>query len=105
MLLRTVMRLTLNLEANSCSEGSLSPRLMTPWVISPRNVSLIQVLDRAVVPEVKSAPFRTGITLIGAFLGFFSAVAFLLTREVWRAKQEDPAIGTRVQIIRSAQFR
>src|SRR5574341_544076 len=83
----------------------VSKQLEAARLDEARNVSLIQVLDRAVVPERRSAPFRTGITLIGAFLGFFTAVAFLLTREVWCAKQEDPRVAVRVQEIRTELFR
>jgi len=83
----------------------VSKQLEAARLDEARNVSLIQVLDRAVVPEVKSFPHRTAMVVIGAFLGFFAAVAFLLVREVWHAKQEDPAIAARVQVIRTELFR
>lgn len=83
----------------------VSKQLEAARLDEAHNVSLVQVLDRAVVPEVRSSPHRMAITLIGAFLGFFTAVAFLLVREVWQAKQEDPAIAARIQEIRTEFFR
>ena len=49
--------------------------------------SIVQVLDPAIVPEMKAKPNRPLILLIGAFVGFFLAIIWAFTKEAFKKSQ------------------
>jgi uncharacterized protein involved in exopolysaccharide biosynthesis len=53
-----------------------------------KDAPLIQVVERAVPPEVKSEPHRARITLIFAFLGWLFACLYVIAREHVRRNPE-----------------
>ena len=48
-----------------------------------RSAPMMQVVDSAVVPDTKSGPPRTVLTLLSAMLGGLLAVAWILGRRTW----------------------
>lgn len=64
--------------------------------------ALIQVVDRAVVPDYKSSPKRGLITLLAALAGFIIAVFVVLFRESLARLQQDPEQGERIHALRRA---
>jgi tyrosine-protein kinase Etk/Wzc len=51
-----------------------------------RSAPMIQVVDPAVVPDTKSGPARTLLTLLFAALGGLTAAGWIYAREVWRKR-------------------
>jgi capsule polysaccharide export protein KpsE/RkpR len=67
-----------------------------------RDGTLIQVVDRATVPEWKSAPKRIHITLITAALCTLAVVGGLVGRHLWRLSMRDPLLAAKARAIGSA---
>jgi tyrosine-protein kinase Etk/Wzc len=67
-----------------------------------REAPLLQIVDRALVPDKKSGPPRTllvlGATLLGAFLG----TVWVLTRNAISTLQQDPVMAKKLQSLRRA---
>jgi uncharacterized protein involved in exopolysaccharide biosynthesis len=60
-----------------------------------KNAVLVQVVDRAVVPEWKSSPKRLLIIAVTAALALLLACFWVLVREAIRRKQQDPGEAAR----------
>lgn len=60
-----------------------------------REGTVIQVLDPAIPPDTKSFPQRSIIVLIGALIGLFGSIAFLVIRELSKASERVPQYGER----------
>ncbi len=56
----------------------------------------VQLVDRAVEPELKSSPKRVLIIAITAVLSFLLVCFFVLFREVIRRKKPDPVEAQRI---------
>jgi tyrosine-protein kinase Etk/Wzc len=63
-----------------------------------KDAAIIQVLDKAVPPEVRSWPKRSLIVLTAALLALFFAVVIVLVSERLKA---DPLLSARLQLLRS----
>jgi tyrosine-protein kinase Etk/Wzc len=78
----------------------LAKQLEAARLDEAKNAALIQVLDRAEVPDRKSGPNRVLITLLGGLAGFGAAListAAQLGLDRW---QSDPEIGLRLDQIK-----
>lgn len=69
-----------------------------------KNPSLIQVLDKAIEPDQRSAPRRTRIVLISAFLAFFVAILWVIVRELAASTGSDPQRNARVLELKRRLF-
>ena len=58
-----------------------------------RSAPMLQVVDSAVVPDTKSGPPRTLLTLLSAFLGGIVAAAWILGRASWRRLSNSLAVA------------
>src|SRR5262249_31474451 len=67
-----------------------------------RDAAIIQVLDKAEIPETRSSPKRSLIVATTALVAFLVAVLIALLAE--RAK-EDPWAMSRLQMLRAQMFR
>jgi tyrosine-protein kinase Etk/Wzc len=62
-----------------------------------RQGAVVQVVDRAIVPDRKSAPKRTLIVLGAAILGLFLGIVWVFCREGLTRLSNDPAERSRVE--------
>ena len=65
-----------------------------------KNAAIIQVMDKAVVPEKKSSPKRGLITVIAFFSTLFLASLWALMREIFDRMQKDSETVLRIQLFR-----
>ena len=65
-----------------------------------KNAAIIQVMDKAVVPEKKSSPKRGLITVITFFCTFFLVSLWALIREIFDRMQKNPETVSRFQLFR-----
>jgi tyrosine-protein kinase Etk/Wzc len=61
---------------------------------------LIQVIDPALPPDKKSAPFRALWALVGGFLGFLFSAAWVFGRFIYRRLEADEEQGRRLALLR-----
>jgi len=66
-----------------------------------RDVSLIQVLDKAVEPERKSKPKRALIVIVSALVAGFITVTWAFVAEALEKARRDPDGSSRLQALRS----
>jgi len=66
-----------------------------------RDVSLIQVLDKAVEPERKSKPKRALIVIVSALVAGFITVSWAFVAEALEKARRDPDGSSRLQALRS----
>jgi len=66
-----------------------------------RDVSLIQVLDKAVEPELKSKPKRALIVIVSALVAGFITVSWAFVAEALEKARRDPDGSSRLQALRS----
>lgn len=67
-----------------------------------RAAPLVQIVDEAVVPDQKSWPPRTLLTVLFAFLGACAGGGWVLARDVWATKMSDPEAAAKWRAIREA---
>lgn len=65
-----------------------------------KDAPLIQVLDKATVPEKKSKPKRSLIVVLATLAAFFIAVIWVFIREITRRVENQPGQAARVQELR-----
>jgi tyrosine-protein kinase Etk/Wzc len=65
-----------------------------------KSVPVIQVVDRASVPDRKSGPFRALWTLLGGFLGFVLSCAWVFISHIYHHLEGDEAQGRRLALLR-----
>jgi uncharacterized protein involved in exopolysaccharide biosynthesis len=63
--------------------------------------SIIQVIDRAVVPDHRSFPSKLIFTVVGGFLGFFFSVILVFTRASLRRIASNPEERERVETLKT----
>jgi tyrosine-protein kinase Etk/Wzc len=67
-----------------------------------REAPLLQVVDRAVVPDKKSGPPRALIVVGAIFLGIVLGASWVITRRAISIWQQDPVIAKRLAVLREA---
>jgi len=67
-----------------------------------REAPVLQIVDRAVVPDKKSGPPRTLILIGGCLLGAFLGVSWVILRGFVSTLQRDPAGATKLEALRQA---
>ena len=65
-----------------------------------RQGSVIQVVDRATVPDARSSPKRTLMVLGGAVVGLVLSTLWVFLTEAWRKVAENPHERSRVETLR-----
>jgi len=78
----------------------LGKQLEAARIDEAQNAVLVQVIDRAVVPEKKSSPKRMLIVLVSAGMAFVLACLGVLFAEALRRKQQDPKERARLALLR-----
>jgi tyrosine-protein kinase Etk/Wzc len=78
----------------------LNKQLEAARIDEAKDAVVVQVVDKAVVPERKSGPHRTTIILLAALLAFLLTSATLLVMESLKRKQEqDPQLRARLALL------
>jgi tyrosine-protein kinase Etk/Wzc len=67
-----------------------------------KDAVLVQVLDKAVVPEKRSSPKRGLVIGISCLLGLVTGVLWVLMRRFWELLRQDPEDASRIDYIRGA---
>ena len=80
----------------------LSKQLEASRIDEAKDAILVQVVDKAVLPERKSAPRRTLIVSVTAVVAFLLACLGVLLMETLRRKQEDPIERARLARLRQS---
>lgn len=70
-----------------------------------REAPVLQVVDRAVVPDRKSGPRRTLLILASCLLGAFAGISWVILKHFIGALQQDPARAAQVEALRQAALR
>ena len=65
-----------------------------------KSAPVIQVVDPALVPDRKAAPFRALWALSGAAIGFFLTVAWVLGSHIYQRMAADEEQGRRLAVLR-----
>jgi uncharacterized protein involved in exopolysaccharide biosynthesis len=66
-----------------------------------KDISIVQVLDKAVEPEGKSKPNRALITILTALVAGFLAVIWAFIREAGQRARQNPEQASRLEALRS----
>ena len=67
-----------------------------------KDFPLVQVLDKAVVPEKKSKPKRSLIVILAVLVAFFLAVIWAFISEAMQRAKEQPEQAVRILALRAA---
>ncbi|WP_260703348.1 GumC family protein [Edaphobacter flagellatus] len=67
-----------------------------------RESPLLQIVDRARIPDRKSGPPRMLLLLAGAFFGIALGVIYVLLRHAFRTMQQDPVMAEQLKALRQA---
>jgi tyrosine-protein kinase Etk/Wzc len=67
-----------------------------------KEAPLLQVVDRASVPDKKSGPQRLLLLMGAAFFGAFLGMGWILFRQVLAQSQRDPVMAKRLEVLRKA---
>lgn len=81
---------------------SLSKQYELARLDEQREGSLIQVIDRATVPEWKSFPKRLNVALATAGVTLFVLALWLMARHAWHLALRDPVTAAKADKLRSA---
>jgi tyrosine-protein kinase Etk/Wzc len=65
-----------------------------------RQGAVVQIVDRAIVPDKKSSPQRTYIVLGAAVLGLFFGVAWAFSRAALNRLSNNPAENSRLEVLK-----
>jgi tyrosine-protein kinase Etk/Wzc len=67
-----------------------------------REAPLLQVVDRAMVPDKKSGPPRMLLILAGCMLGGFAGMSWVILRDFISTLQQDPVKAAQIETLRQA---
>ncbi len=74
---------TKNLETKNSIRLLIEQQLKIKMLASVREDFLVTIIDEPFVPEIKSSPTRSLISIVGALLGFFVATLYVFLRKYW----------------------
>jgi uncharacterized protein involved in exopolysaccharide biosynthesis len=80
----------------------LGKQLEAARIDEAKDAIIVQVVDKAVVPETKSSPRRTLIVLVTAVLAFVLSCVGVLLMQSLRHRQEDPSERARLAQLRQS---
>jgi uncharacterized protein involved in exopolysaccharide biosynthesis len=78
----------------------LSKQFEIAKIDEAKEAPLIQVVDKALVPEQKSKPKRALIVILATLLAFFLGVLLAFVREASERARQDPASAERMNLLR-----
>ena len=78
----------------------LSKQFEIAKIDEAKEAALIQVVDKALVPEQKSKPKRSLIVILATLMAFFLGVLLAFVREASERASQDPASAERMNLLR-----
>jgi uncharacterized protein involved in exopolysaccharide biosynthesis len=78
----------------------LSKQFEIAKIDEAKEAALIQVVDKALVPEKKSKPKRSLIVILATLMAFFIGVLLAFVREASERVSQDPASAERMNLLR-----
>ncbi len=78
----------------------LSKQFEIAKIDEAKEAALIQVVDKALVPEQKSKPKRSLIVILATLMAFFLGVLLAFVREARERASQDPASAERMNLLR-----
>jgi uncharacterized protein involved in exopolysaccharide biosynthesis len=78
----------------------LSKQFEIAKIDEAKEAALIQVVDKALVPEQKSKPKRSLIVILATLMAFFLSVLLAFVREASARASQDPASAERMNLLR-----
>jgi uncharacterized protein involved in exopolysaccharide biosynthesis len=66
-----------------------------------KNAPLIQIMDKAIVPENKSKPKRSILAIIGTLVAFFLAVIWVFVRDALTRANQQPGKENKMKVLRN----
>jgi uncharacterized protein involved in exopolysaccharide biosynthesis len=78
----------------------LSKQFEIAKIDEAKDASLIQVVDKALVPEQKSKPKRSLIVILATMMAFFIGILLAFFREASARASLDPASAERMSLLR-----
>jgi uncharacterized protein involved in exopolysaccharide biosynthesis len=78
----------------------LSKQFEIAKIDEAKEAALIQVVDKALVPEKKSKPKRSLIVILATLMAFFIGVLLAFVREASERASQDPASAERMNLLR-----
>ena len=78
----------------------VSQQLASARLDEAKDAPVIQVVDKALVPEKKSKPKRSLIVILATLMAFFMGVLFAFFKEASERASQDPASAERMNLLR-----
>jgi uncharacterized protein involved in exopolysaccharide biosynthesis len=78
----------------------LSKQFEMAKIEEAKEAALIQVVDKALVPEQKSKPKRSMIVILATLMAFFIGLLMAFVREARERASQDPASAERINLMR-----
>ena len=78
----------------------VSQQLASARLDEAKDAPVIQVVDKALVPEKKSKPKRSLIVILATLMAFFIGVLFAFFKEASERASQDPASAERMNLLR-----
>ena len=78
----------------------VSQQLASARLDEAKDAPVIQVVDKALVPEKKTKPKRALIVILATLMAFFMGVLFAFFKEASERASQDPASAERMNLLR-----
>jgi uncharacterized protein involved in exopolysaccharide biosynthesis len=78
----------------------LSKQFEMAKIEEAKEAALIQVVDKALVPEQRSKPKRSLIVILATLMAFFIGLLLAFVREARERASQDPASAERMNLLR-----
>lgn len=80
--------------------GAMAQQVTSATIDSAKDSPIVQVLDKALVPENKTKPKRASIVLLATISAFFVGILWVFVREASERSRQNPDQFERVNILR-----
>ena len=80
--------------------GAMAQQVTSATIDSAKDFAIVQVLDKALVPEKKSKPKRALIVILATILAFFIGVVWAFIREAGERAKQNPEQAERIGTLR-----
>ncbi|MFA6203860.1 MAG: GNVR domain-containing protein [Gallionella sp.] len=80
--------------------AAMAQQVTSATIDAAKNLSTLQVLDKALVPEKKSKPKRAMIVMLATILAFFIGIIWAFVREAGERSGQNPEQNERMNLLR-----
>ena len=78
----------------------MTQQVVVAKIDEAKDAAIIQVVDKALVPEVKSKPKRSMIVLLATILAFFVGIIWVFIKEAGERAGQNPEQTERMNLFR-----